>query len=141
VASVDEILRRFRFLAVPGAPAPAGVPVDRAAALESELAPVFASLEPWERRVREMTEEAASRAVDIRAEGTRRAQALLAAGAAEAARASASSASAVLAEADEKAGSILDIARHRARRVPSSTDERVVALAAEVVRRVVGELP
>lgn len=43
--ALGEILRRFRFHGVPGAPTLVAVPADgRAAQLEAELAPVFAAL-------------------------------------------------------------------------------------------------
>ena len=45
---LGELLRRFRFLGVPGAPASAAVPVDRGALRAAELAPVLAALQAAE---------------------------------------------------------------------------------------------
>ena len=90
---VRRFLRRLRPAGTPGAAAGAGVPLDRRAALESELAPVLAALRD--------TEDDCTR---IRQEAAARAQRTTAAAAAEAARllaAASSGAPAVRAEAME----------------------------------------
>jgi len=66
---IQDWLRRFRLAGVPGGPATAGVPLDKAAALESELRPILARLaeaegrssaveQQYERRAREAREAA-----------------------------------------------------------------------------------
>ena len=60
VAALSDILRRFRFHGVPGAPAVVAVPADRAAEVESELAPVFATLDAAQRSSRELVAAAQS---------------------------------------------------------------------------------
>jgi len=67
VARPSDLLRRFRLMAVPGKAGIAGVPVDRAAVLREELAPVFATL----RTVEEEANDVVSRAT---AESERRRQ-------------------------------------------------------------------
>lgn len=63
-----QFLGRFRPTAVPGAPGPSGVPVDRAAEASAELAPVFALLAKTEAQVTRIAAPATERASRIRAD-------------------------------------------------------------------------
>ena len=54
MARPSDLLRRFRLMAVPGRAGIAGVPVDRAALLREELAPVFAALRSVEDEVNDV---------------------------------------------------------------------------------------
>ncbi len=63
--ALGDVLRRFRFHGVPGAPIAVGVPGDRTAELEAELAPVFWALEEVQRQTAELV-AAAEHQVDHR---------------------------------------------------------------------------
>jgi hypothetical protein len=78
VPSARDLLERFRPAGTPGAAAPAGVPYDRAAALEDELRPVLALLAPTEQECAAVTRDATVRAERIRAEASAGAAAELA---------------------------------------------------------------
>jgi vacuolar-type H+-ATPase subunit H len=54
---VQDRLRRFRLSAVPGAPATAGVPIDRTLRLEGELRPLLAQLGEAEQRTAAVEEQ------------------------------------------------------------------------------------
>jgi hypothetical protein len=95
VPSARDLLERFRPAGTPGAAAPAGVPYDRAAALEDELRPVLALLAPTEQECAAVTRDATVRADRIRAEAS-------ASAAAELARARLDAESARAAAADDR---------------------------------------
>jgi len=78
VVSLRDTLNRFRPAATPGAPGRRGVPVDRAAERESELAPLFALLAETERTATEIRQRAVAEADRVRRDGRSRAQALVA---------------------------------------------------------------
>ncbi len=100
MAAIGDILQRFRFHGVPGAPAPAGVPVDRAAAIEVELAPVFSLLEAAQKSAAELDEQAMAYAARSRSEATGDAQRVLAQARLDAIAARADSAAAHIALVD-----------------------------------------
>ena len=133
---LSDILRRFRPAVVPGPAGPAGVPVDRVAQAEAELAAVFAALEPAmgeaararergradaERRRKESIEEAdrivAAARARVDAERARAASMQLAAIDADRAR--------LTAEADAEAERIRQTA---AARLPGLVEEIVAAV-------------
>src|SRR5579872_4049579 len=58
MASTSEILHRFRFHGVPGAPSNVAVPLDRSRQVESELAPVMSSIESAQSEARQLIEQA-----------------------------------------------------------------------------------
>lgn len=66
MAGVGDVLRRFRPAGAPGAAAAAGVPVDRVAEVEAELAPVFLLLEEVERACARIRERGAAEAGERR---------------------------------------------------------------------------
>jgi hypothetical protein len=134
--SLGEILRRFRVHGAPGAPATAGVPVDRTGEVEAELEPVFSALEDAQRHgvalVAAAERDAAGRRADAVEEGHRivaEARMQQAAGRAEAA-------SALLAQADGERARLLAAARMEADRIGRVTAARTPALVDDVVRRV-----
>jgi hypothetical protein len=134
--SLGEILRRFRVHGAPGAPAAAGVPVDRTGEVEAELEPVFSALEDAQRHgvalVAAAERDAAGRRADAVEEGHRivaEARIQQAAGRAEAA-------SALLAQADGERARLLAAARMEADRIGRVTAARTPALVDDVVRRV-----
>ena len=77
---VRDVLHRFRPSGAPGAATAAGVPVDRAAELATELEPVLALLAEAERECADILERARVEEAQIRARDTDRARSVLAAG-------------------------------------------------------------
>lgn len=78
MASLRDTLDRFRPAATPGAPGRRGVPVDRAAERESELAALFAVLEETEQVAAQIRQRAVAEADRIRLDARQRAEALAA---------------------------------------------------------------
>ena len=136
MAAVGDILRRFRFHGVPGAPAPAGVPVDRTAEIEAELAPVFSLLEAAQHRATELVEGATADAARRRAEAAEQARFILAQARTEAEAARIESATVRLTQAQREARAFADQARLEAERIARVSSERTPELVEEVVRRV-----
>lgn len=77
---VRDVLLRFRPSGAPGAATAAGVPVDRAGELETELGPVLGLLAETERECAGILEDARVEAAAIRARAEARARDVLAAG-------------------------------------------------------------
>jgi len=136
VPAVGDVLRRFRSLGVPGAPAPLGVPLDRSAAVAAELAPVFRALEGTERRAPELVERAAGQADRLRARAQAEAERILSRAQAEATRVRAETSAETLAAADAQCAVLLDEARVQVERIARLSAERAPALAEEITRRV-----
>jgi len=66
---LDRFLRRFRRLvAPPGRPRPAGVPLDREAALSDELAEVFAAIDAIQKEAEAIGKEGRKKAEALRSE-------------------------------------------------------------------------
>lgn len=78
MVGLRDTLDRFRPAATPGAPGRRGVPVDRAAERESELASLFAVLAGTERAAAEIRQRAAAEADRVRRDAQRRAEAVVA---------------------------------------------------------------
>lgn len=123
---VGDVLQRFRPAGAPGAAAAAGVPVDRVAEVEAELAPVFLLLEEVERACARIREQGATEAENRR-------------------RAALAAVDRVLAEAHEQAA--VEHANSALRRRRQHDDERRQLLAAaareadEVRRRARERMP
>jgi hypothetical protein len=141
VAGVGEILRRFRFHGVPGAPATAAVPVDRGAELEAELAPVFSALEGAEARAAEIVAVATDEADRERTAAARQGQQVLVGARGRAGVVRAAAAASRLAQAETERARILQAAADEARRVEQLARERTPSLAEEVARRAMSEDP
>ena len=77
MARPSDLLRRFRLMAVPGKAGLAGVPVDRAAVLREELAPVFAALRATESRTSDTVSSATTEGERRKASAVLEAQRLL----------------------------------------------------------------
>jgi len=101
--NVRDILRRFRPAAAPGPAATGGVPADRVAEREAELAPVLALLEDVERECAQLLEAARAAATERRAQGDGQVEAVLAAGRRRADEERAAAAAARRGLADEEA--------------------------------------
>jgi hypothetical protein len=136
MAAIGDILQRFRFHGVPGAPAPAGVPVDRVAAIEAELAPVFSLLEAAQQSAAELVEAATADAARRRSEAMGHAQRVLAQARLDSVAARADSAAGRLALVDVRCRALTDDARAEAERIARVAAERTPGLAEELVRRV-----
>jgi hypothetical protein len=136
VASLGEILRRFRFHGVPGAAVAFGVPVDRSSALEAELRPIFMLLETDLQNAAELlggAELDAARRHSVAIEQRRQ---LLddARSATGAARREATAA--LITNADLERGRLLAGAREEVERIERIAAERTPGLVEEVLRRV-----
>jgi len=136
LARPSDLLRRFRLIAVPGKAGIAGVPVDRAAMLREELAPVFATLRETDQRASDIVARAASEGDSRRAHAALDAQRILdeAYEAQPAARVSA--ASAVETEAKSSGAEIRMTADKEVERINVKASQTVSPLVEELVRRV-----
>jgi vacuolar-type H+-ATPase subunit H len=134
--TAGDILRRFRFHGVPGAPATSGVPVDRARQVALELAPLFALLEDTEQHAARIIEHATQDAVRQRAAGSEEAQQILAVARSDAHAARAQSAAIRLDAAEAERTALLAHARGEADRILRVGNERIPALVEELVGRV-----
>jgi vacuolar-type H+-ATPase subunit H len=133
VRGPGEILRRFRFHGVPGAPSAVAVPADRPAELERELAPVFAALEAAEKTGRAIVDQALREADRRRAEATVAARRVVSEAVASGAAVRSEAAAATLAAAETTRNEVLAAARAEAARVAGLAAERVPALVEAVV--------
>jgi hypothetical protein len=79
MATLRDLLQRFRPSGAPGAATAAGVPADRRARAEAELEPVFAALAPTVVRCAEMRRVGAALAAGRDSGAARQAQTILAA--------------------------------------------------------------
>jgi len=136
VVAVGDILRRFRFHGVPGAPIATGVPVDRAAEIEAELIPVFLLLEAAQFRATELVEEATVETARRRAAAAEQARRILVQARSQADAARAESAAVRLAQAEGQRWTLAEGARHEAERIARVSAERAPELVEELVRRV-----
>ena len=134
--TLADILRRFRFHVAPGAPNVVGVPVDRARAIDDELAPVFDALEDAQREADLIVASAAAEAERSRNRARDEGQARLAAAENRVAAVSAEVATATLQGADDDARRIVAEAHDRAAQIAARVDEHSPALVEQVVRRV-----
>jgi flagellar biosynthesis/type III secretory pathway protein FliH len=136
VAALGEILRRFRFHGVPGAPVASGVPVDRAAVLGSEVAAVFAALQDDQRGAEALLAKADVEAERIRAAGAEQARKVAEASRKAAATARETVAARIRNETSKDSAAILAAARSEADRIERVAAERFPPLVTEIVRSV-----
>ena len=136
MAAVGDILRRFRFHGVPGAPSAVGVPPDRPAEVERELAPVFAALEGAEATAAAIVERALRAADRRRAEATAAATRTVREAAGKVAAARAEATAATMQAAEPARNEVLTAARTESDRVAIQVAERVPALVEAVVAHV-----
>lgn len=128
------ILRQFRG-GVPGAPTPAGVPVDRRAELEAELAPVLARLDGAQSEAGAIVAAARVEAELRRARATATAVQLVANARAAAAMEQQRATEARLAGADAERQALLDAAQVEAERINRAAQDRVPSLVTELAAR------
>jgi len=141
MASLGDILRRFRFHGVPGAPTAVGVPADRTAELEGELSPVFATLEGVQRRTAELETTAEHDARQRRAAAVEEGRQLIARARAGAAGARAQAVDARLALAEAECHEVLAAGQAEAQRIRGLAAERTDAVVELVVTQVLAVAP
>lgn len=129
-----ELLRRFRFHGVPGAPVAAGVPVDRGAQFEAELAPVFSALEDAQHHAEDLVAAATREAARLRADAAERGHRLVTDARAHASGARSDAAQAVLTRADGERMALLAAARTEVDRIDLVAAERTPTVVEHVVR-------
>ena len=127
-----SLLQRFRG-GVPGAPSAAGVPADRRAELDAELAPVFAALAPTERELDGLLDDARVQAERLGAAAREKALDLVAEAQAGSAAEQSATAAAELARVQVERGALIDSAAAEAARIDRVAAERVPVLVAEIV--------
>ncbi len=135
MASLAELLRRFRSQGVPGAPASAGVPVDRAAALAAELLPVLGALRDTGSRAAQLEDSAALRASERRTASDEEARRLLADARRRAPAERVEAATERLRRAADEQRALLAGAQVEADRIAAVAARRSGALVEDVVRR------
>lgn len=128
-----RLFRRLRPAGTPGAAAGAGVPVDRRAELEAELAPVFRALAPSEAEHAAMLDDAARAASHARQRADAHAQRLLADAAAQAPRVQAEAAAAARRPAQTDVRRILGAAQRESERIRHRAESVLPGLVAEAV--------
>lgn len=138
--SVSDLLARFRPAGTPGPAAPAGVPEDRRAAAERELAPVFAALAGVERECAKRRADARTDASRRTAGADRRAAAIVAEAQARAPAERSRVAASRQAHARHELAALLDEARAQARTVRDEAARRLPDRVAAVVARVRADL-
>ncbi|MET8763374.1 hypothetical protein [Lentzea sp. NPDC004782] len=133
MASLRDLLQRYRPVGTPGAAARPGVPADRAAEVATELEPVLALLAGTEDEMRHLREEARAEAHRIRQEAARQADDLVAAAHDRASEVRAQAAANARAAASPDGELIVEAARENARRLR----ERAAVMLPEYVGRAV----
>jgi vacuolar-type H+-ATPase subunit H len=128
-----DFLTRFRPAGAPGAAARAGVPADRSAELESEVAPVLALLDDTQAERERLITQARSEAEQIVAAARSAAGAITADAAQRAETVREQAAQQVLTAAREQAARAADDAGHQAAQVRELARERMPALVSRVV--------
>lgn len=127
-------LRQFRG-GVPGAPTPAGVPVDRRAELERELTPVLSRLDGAQSEADAIVAAARAEADARRARANAMAIQIVAAARGAAAVEQQRTTEARLAGADAERVTLLDAAQAEAERIDRAAQDRVPSLVTELAAR------
>jgi hypothetical protein len=131
-----ELLHRFRLMAVPGRPTAAGVPTDRAAALELELAPLLAALRVAEDEAATVVSSAEKESARQDALTAQEATRLVAESRQSAVTARADAAAARLAAVERDQQAIQTAAGEEALRIERVSEQRLPAAVEDLVRRV-----
>jgi vacuolar-type H+-ATPase subunit H len=130
------LLRRFRFLGVPGAPAAVGVPVDRRAVRAAELAPVLQALAGAEAEAAAIVARAEQDAAHRRERAAARAHSIVAEASDRAGAVRAEATAARLTDAQVRSVQVVD----EARRVVADLDRRTAARSSVVVDELVSRV-
>jgi vacuolar-type H+-ATPase subunit H len=140
MASLADILRRFRFHGVPGPPGALGVPADRTIEVARELEPVFDALDGVQRRATTLVAAAESDAARLRSEASQRARGILAEARAGAGQARADAASSHLALAASERARLEAAARSEVERIEGVSAERMPQACRLLVEQVLSSL-
>jgi vacuolar-type H+-ATPase subunit H len=130
-----------RFAGVPGQPARAGVPVDRRAALEAELAPLFAELENAQRDSDEIVTRAKAESERLNATVIEERSTIVAEARARAAGEQTRVADARVAEAQTERRAIAETSKAEAERIDRIARDRIPAAIEDLVTRVLQASP
>jgi hypothetical protein len=144
MARVRDVLYRFRPAGTPGAAGAAGVPTDRVADLATELAPVFALIEPAERDCAAIVASAEREAAEIRERAAAQARLLTADARAHADADRAQARAEALERTAAESAGIQVAAQRSAEELRSQAEERIPALleqAVAAVRVLTGAVP
>jgi cell division septum initiation protein DivIVA len=136
VTTLADILHRLRRHGVPGPPRSAGVPADRTAELEAELAPVFNVLEGTTTRARQIREQADRDAAGIMDRARQASDEIVAEARAQVASARARATAAGLDQAEQARRRILAAGRSEAQRIDRAAAEHVPAWADALVAHI-----
>ena len=136
MARTSDLLRRFRFMAVPGKAGLAGVPVDHAAVLREELAPVFAVMRATESRTAEIVSRATTEAEIRRTSAALEAQRIVQEASQSQPAARAAAATSTESEAAVTAYELRASADEEVERINREAMTRITPLVDELVRRV-----
>ena len=136
MATPSELLRRFRFHVVPGAPAAVPASVDRAGELAAEAAPVFAALDEAQTAAAAIVARSERDAAAARTRALEHGQRLVADARAGCAAARVGAAAQLLADAAGERERVLAGGRAEADRIGRVAAERMPALIDEIVQRV-----
>lgn len=131
--TLSDILRRFRPTVAPGPAAPAGVPIDRVAEAEAELAAVLAALEPAVGKSALVRQQARAEADRRRRRAVEEAERVVADARARLDAVRAEAASGRLAALDEERASLEREAREEADRVREVAEVRLPDVIAQVL--------
>jgi len=144
VPALETFLRRVRFPGVPGAPAAAGVPVDRVTRLQRELEGVFGLLREADAAAEAVVATAEGAAAGRRARATDEARRIVNEARTAAPAEQALAARTFLDSAVRERGALLDDARQESARIDRVATERMSEVTAQVVSSLVageGERP
>jgi vacuolar-type H+-ATPase subunit H len=136
VPRLADFLYRFRFHGVPGAPSAAGVPLDRTAAVQDELAPIFSLLEDARRRAAAVVAEAEQQADQRRTEASVRALRIVSEAQARTSAVRAETVAVRMAVADRDRSALVAAAEAEVDRIESVTAERLPGVVQELVDQV-----
>lgn len=134
--SARELLQRFRPVGTPGAAAPAGVPVDRAAEASRELQPVFDELAATAEEVGRIRQVAAEQARLRRDRAAEEARRFVENARLQAAAARADTATRVLRRAEQETATAVAEARAQAAEIARRAHDR----SAGYLRRILAEV-
>jgi len=134
--TLGDILRRFRPAVAPGPAAPAGVPADRVAEAEAELAVVFAALAPTVAEATRLVEEATTEAERRRHAAHQEAQRMLGDATARLDAVRSATTTARLAELDASRAALEAATRAEVGRLALVAEECLPGLVAVVIARV-----
>lgn len=134
--ALESFLHRLRIHGVPGAPGAAGVPADRESEVTAELAPIFDLLEDTQRRVAQLVVDGERDAARARARASDQAGRIVADAHAQVEAQRAEAAATTLVQSADECRTVLAEGQAEAERVGRVVVERMPAVRAELVRRV-----